>query len=232
MALHKKLDALLSLEADIVILQECADWATFSTKAPSIPCSDHDWIGHNHNKGLMVLSFRNFKMRRYGLYSSDFQLFLPLQFYQPFSFNLLAVWAFNNRVPVPNPNSSGFPRAAIRYYREFLHSAPCIVVGDFNNSVIWDAPGKESSFANVVEDTTQVGLVSAYHARRGCEFGREPEPTLFWRKSLTQVYHIDYCFVPEQWMHKVRSISVGDPEIWLNYSDHVPLCLELELENW
>ena len=54
---------------------------------------------------------------------------------------------------------------------------------------------------------------------------------MLWRKSLTEVYHIDYCFVPEQWMPKVRSVSVGDPEIWLNYSDHVPLCIELELEN-
>ena len=231
MALHRKLEALLSLDPDIAILQECADWATLSAKSPQIPCTDHDWIGYNHNKGLMVLSFGDFKMRRHSQYSSNFQLFLPVEFYQPFHLGLLAVWAFNDRVAAPNANASGFPRAALRWYREFLHSTACIVAGDFNNSVVWDTFGKESNFASIVEDIAQVGLVSAYHAERGFEFGQEPEPTLFWRKSLTEVYHIDYCFVPEQWMPKVRSVSVGDPEFWLNYSDHVPLCVDLDLAN-
>ena len=38
-----------------------------------------------------------------------------------------------------------------------------------------------------------------------------------------------YCFVPNAWFHKRLKVTLGRPEQWLCYSDHVPLVVEVEM---
>jgi len=143
----------------------------------------------------------------------------------------LAVWDFHYRSKLPAHQNGGGTRAAIRHYREFISEGPSVVAGDFNNNVFWDKvhPGYAGNFSLVKDDLKSLDLESAYHQFENCRYGEEPEPTLYWRMSKTHVYHIDYCFVPNDWFHKRMQVTLGRPERWLHFSDHVPLVVEVEM---
>jgi hypothetical protein len=111
--------------------------------------------------------------------------------------NLLAVWAFNQRVPAtvnPNPATT---LEAIEHYRPFLTSTSAIVAGDFNANVRWDDSGRYAKFAEVDSELSRLGLTSAYHGSRGCALGNEPEQTLIWQKNVDTGYHVDYVYLPK-----------------------------------
>ncbi|MDQ6878378.1 MAG: hypothetical protein M3082_11960 [Candidatus Dormibacteraeota bacterium] len=47
--------------------------------------------------------------------------------------------------------------------------------------------------------------------------------------SRSSPYLVDHAFVPEVWLSFVRSFELGDPDQWLQSSDHVPLVMELDV---
>ena len=111
------------------------------------------------------------------------------------------------------------------YYVPLLGPDPLVVAGDFNNNVTWDRPGQPSNHRAAVEQFARLGLVSAYHVARDVDFGAESEPTMYWRDRTEDGprYHIDFCFVPRDWMTPASSIEVGAFASWIRHSDHVPL---------
>jgi hypothetical protein len=40
-------------------------------------------------------------------------------------------------------------------------------------------------------------------------------------------YHIDYCFIPEEWAPDVQCVEIGSYAEWKDYSDHRPLLVEV-----
>jgi exodeoxyribonuclease-3 len=187
--------------------------------------SGSEWAGTNKDKGLGVFSFTGMRLRRHQLWDQRFHLFLPVEIRGAHMVNLLAVWAFNHRTPpgvTMNPITTS---AAIEYYAEFLRAEPSVVAGDFNSNVIWDRPGKPSSFSNVTSRLDELGLCSCYHGVSGEEFGAEKQHTLWWQRKEAQGYHVDYVFAPSNWKKRCR-LNVGDAGTWLGRSDHAPLIVE------
>ena len=84
-----------------------------------------------------------------------------------------------------------------------------------------------------VETLKGLGLVSAYHTVRGELHGRETIPTLYWmdRTKDGPTYHIDYVFLPDRWVDRVKGLSVGTFEGWCGsgLSDHVPIIIDIDL---
>lgn len=74
----------------------------------------------------------------------------------------------------------------------------------------------------------EFGLVSAYHLRHGVEPGSEPHPTFYMNGKPDRPFHIDYCFIPERWAEKVKSVEVGSYSEWTD-SDHRPVTVVLAL---
>ncbi|NNF80092.1 MAG: hypothetical protein HKN05_18885 [Rhizobiales bacterium] len=78
----------------------------------------------------------------------------------------------------------------------------------------------------------KLGLVSAYHAYTGETNGEETLPTHYWRdrKKDGPTYHIDYIFMPENWLSSIKEFQVGAFEDWCGarLSDHVPLVLDVD----
>jgi hypothetical protein len=136
-----------------------------------------------------------------------------------------------------NASESRGPRPtllALRAYASLLMDHPSIMVGDLNNHVRWDKPGKVSNHANAVTVSAALGLVSAYHAFHGLEHGAERHPTLYWRdRTLTgPTFHIDYAFVPKVTTGLLRHVAVGSYAKWLagGLSDHAPLIVDFSPE--
>ena len=231
MALHKKVAPLMALRPDIAIIPECDNPEIVKKKASRFEFSDAVWIKKSRNKGLCVFTFGSFTAIKSTIFSPDFELFLPVKISGQQSFNLLAVWDFHYRSKLPAYQNGAGTRAAIRHYQEFISVEPSVVAGDFNNNVLWDKPnlGYDGNFSHTVNDLERLGFDSAYHQFESCVYGEEPEPTLYWRMSRTQVYHIDYCFVSHDWSKQLTKVTVGEPEPWLHFSDHVPLVVEVEM---
>ena len=233
MALDRKLAALLSLSPDIAIVPECAEPERLRRKAPGHACAGAVWAGDNPNKGLAVFPGEGTEFVRHALHDPAHKVFLPLEVRRPVPFNLLAVWSFNDRGQKARTDGRGAFLRALDAYAPFCRERPLIVAGDFNNNVQWDRPNGPNNHASIVEALADHGLVSAYHEARGIAFGLEPEATHYWRDRRKDGprYHIDYVFLPQAWMNRVRKVNVGSFEEWCGngLSDHVPVVVDIDL---
>ena len=150
---------------------------------------------------------------------------LPVQVSGPESFLLLAVWA----MPHPTlPYVRGMHRA-VRACRSLMQAQPTVLLGDFNSNAIWDAEHPaDRSHSALVRYLGERGLVSAYHSRYAEAQGRETRPTFFLYRHERRAYHIDYCFLPTDWLARMRDVTVGDHRAWASKSDHMPLTVDVD----
>jgi exodeoxyribonuclease-3 len=233
MALHRKVDALLRLQPDIAVICECAEAWRLRALISSLT-SDPVWIGHNRNKGLAVLTFNGYTARLADPFYQALRHIAPVHITGPVQCNLLAVWAQNASGGVSRKNQLGPLRRALSKYKAFMAERPAIVAGDFNNNVFWHRSGWRINHINAVDDLEKAGLFSVYHEVRGERQGSESEPTLYWRdrKKDGPTYHIDYIFLPRQWLARVQRLTVGTFEDWCGsgLSDHVPILVDLDVE--
>lgn len=234
MALHRKLDALLSLAPDIAVVSECADPDVLRTRGLDLAVSGARciWVGRNRNKGLGVLAFNGYRATLAPQYQGTLKFIAPVHIAGPVFFNLLAVWAQNFSGGVTRKRQPGPLRLALRRYSDFLFGRPLVVAGDLNNNVIWDKPGWLMNHRHIVDVLADRGLVSAYHAISGEAQGEETMPTHYWRdrKKDGPTYHLDYVFAPTSWVEKAREMEVGNFEDWCGsgLSDHVPILVDVD----
>lgn len=232
MAFHNKFEHLLALKPDIAVISECADRGIVSRKAPTFNPSSWAWIGDDPNKGLGVFTFGAFRGRISPNYRKDFPFIAPIRIDGPTPLNLLAVWACHAKKNSYETQLGPLGRA-IGAYRPFLEETPVIVAGDFNDNVRWDKPNKINKHSTNVEKLSELGLQSAYHCSRGVVQGDEAEPTIYWRdrKLDGPRYHIDYCFIPNDWMTLIGNVTIGSFDDWVatGLSDHVPLVVDIQI---
>jgi exonuclease III len=44
-------------------------------------------------------------------------------------------------------------------------------------------------------------------------------------------YHIDYCFVSAAMAKRIKSVEVGDFDLWSKHSDHVPVIVTFKKQH-
>ena len=237
-ALHKKFDPLLALRPDIAVISECAEPAVLERKCdPPAFSAPPVWSGGNPNwrpengpdpwlhSGLGVFFFNGAAGHIHGRYNSGLRLMLPVEVTAPRRFNLLAVVA-------PTGLRKADPGPLLRsldFYRRFLTERDAIVAGDFNNNVTFDKPGWASNHSNARETLESYGLISAYHAKTGEEYGAESEHTHYHQRKRHKQFHIDFIYMPHSWTEWDFSLHVGSFEDWTGagLSDHAPLTLDI-----
>ena len=218
LALKKKFQAVENFNADIMVFQECEN-----VEEDFFDGYRFFWTGRNDNKGLGVL-INDTSARLHVAFQSNFIYFLPIETDEC---NILSVWAFNHRAAKFGGGLSGYPIDAFNYYEHWLKEKDrSFVVGDFNNSVVWDKPGKANNFAAINQFLESMNLKSVYHQNTGDIFGRETTPTLYHTKKQSKPYHIDYIY---QKGFQTKSLDIGGFDDWISLSDHVPLCAAFEV---
>jgi endonuclease/exonuclease/phosphatase family metal-dependent hydrolase len=148
---------------------------------------------------------------------------LPLAVTGDVAFNVLAVWA--------HPPYVEDLLSALDTYGALLKSGPAVVVGDFNSAAVFDRkkhPAR-SHRALVARLRDEFGLVSAYHAHHQLGHGEERHATYFHHWKQDMPFHLDYCFVPADWVQRIRSVDVGTWSAWEGRSDHRPLVVDIDL---
>lgn len=239
-ALRRKLAEADSLQADILIIQECED-PSQSIQAYRDWAGDYLWIGESKNKGIGVFPRNGYKVESLswsGKFtiqecqnnspalswcSEDLKLFLPFSINQHIT--VLAVWT---------KASSGSTFSYIGQFWKYLQihrhelSQPAtVILGDFNSNVIWDRPDRWWNHSDVLKELEQIGIRSQYHHCTDERPGQESRPTFFLQRNMLKPYHIDYVFTSTDILNK-STIRVETSKSWLKASDHMPVILQTE----
>lgn len=217
-ALRKKLREVASLDADVLVLQECsrADVEELTSIGLELAC----WIGGNVHTGLALAARPKLQVTAKPI--RGIQWAIQGVAGRGSKLGIVAIWACA-------------PERGERYVRQvhklldrgILKMLPpkSVVLGDFNSNTIWDGKHQERSHSRAVEKFALAGFQSAYHDLHDELQGKESIPTFFHR-ALKKPYHIDYAFLSPQLRRDLRRMEIGKPAVWLGISDHMPFSIE------
>ena len=223
MAFRKKRDILIPFQPDIHIISECE-----KPDEGFWDASKFVWIGDNDKKGLGVFVTGESSIESLSIYNKDLKYILPVKIViDSTEIILLAVWANNKEDKEGRYIEQVFK--AIKYYQNLLENENVIITGDFNSNKIWDNLHKNGNNSDVVLSLEKFGIKSAYHKFNNEEFGKETQPTLFMYRKKDKPYHIDYCFLSNNLIGGLQNIQVGSFDDWSEYSDHVPLIVDISI---
>ena len=235
-ALRKKLVQADSLNADVLIIQECEDPAK-STKAYQDWAGNYLWVGNNKNKGIGVFPKSGNTVKKLdwsgsftveGLQTSSsaiswttegLQLFLPFTLND--HYNVLACWTKGSDSQI-----FGYMGQFWKYlqiHRKELQQDNTIIIGDFNSNAQWDKQDRWWSHTDTINELSAINIESLYHYQSGEQQGKETRPTFYLHRKETKPYHIDYVFMSSNLM-SCSTIELGKINTWLSVSDHMPLC--------
>jgi exonuclease III len=220
-ALRKKLDILLSLKADIYLIQECEDPTRSKDSAYQQWATGSLWVGGNKNKGLGVFS-STMRLSALDWPSNELELFLP--FTADGQLTVLGVWT--RYAKSPNFRYIGQAWKYLQAHGSKIPRNRSIVLGDFNSNTCWDEWDRWWNHSDVVRNLSEIGLESVYHLRNHEPQGKETQPTFFMNRKTDKPYHIDYAFASAD-IVQASVISIGRAEDWLEFSDHMPIIVDL-----
>ena len=235
-ALRKKLVEADSLNADVLIIQECED-PSLSTKAYQEWAGDYLWVGTNKNKGIGVFPKSGNTVQQLN-WSGKFQisglktqspstswatedllLFLPFKLNN--HYNVLACWTKGSDSKI-----FGYMGQFWKYlqiHRDELDQKNTIIAGDFNSNAVWDKQDRWWSHTDTINELSAINIESLYHHQTGEQQGQETRPTFYLHRKEAKPYHIDYVFMSNNLL-SCSTIELGKISKWLSVSDHMPIC--------
>jgi exonuclease III len=233
--LDKKIDALLSLDADVAVVPECSEKSLIALRQRGFTTlwfgySDPHILGEAGTDRKRTLSGVGIVCRQdrpiRALPQPEQKWIVPVEIDSPTPFILIAVWACRVGSSGKN-NYIGQIYQALMAHPEWFEGNPVVVAGDFNSNKIWDFKRKVGNHSGVVKLLEERGLVSAYHEKFNEVQGAETCPTLHLLHNKEKPYHIDYVFIPREWIGRLRAVEVGKYEDWSKRSDHCPVVVDI-----
>ena len=208
-AFDRRLAELMSLQPDVAVIQECS---------PSLGTGI--WFPTTSRKGVGIWTSSQYRMTPVPCHPAVAHSVFPVAVDGPETFHVLAVWA------QALPSYVAAVMAGLDAYSQFVGEAPTVVLGDFNSAPTLNNARAQRAHDSLIERLrADWGLVSAYHQRPGGPHGAEM-PTYYHQFARDAGYHLDYCFIPADWVPRLSSVSVAGAEEFTS-SDHRPLTVEL-----
>ena len=228
-----KVEYVIKYGADIYAIQECTRDDIETLKNLYKCCI---WYGDNIDSKYGIGIFSNkYEIELFKNYNPDFRFVIPFRVYKETDeFILFVVWTKDKDKNNKKIEYTKQMWNAINYsnYREiFLGNV--ILVGDFNSNNFWDKQYKQKkvpTHMDIINKLKEFGIESAYHKFYNIEDGNEKEATLYWQMDKSKIFHIDYCFVSNNF--EINNVQIENTEIWEKnkFSDHNPIIIELKYE--
>lgn len=209
--LERKLEAVESLRADIVVLTEAP--------RPKQHLPGSHWFGAGR-LGVLVLSGND---QTTTTLSDGSGCVHAVRVRGKVDLDLFAVWTW------PQPSYLGALEAGVERNMPLVRPDRLVIAGDFNGGPPFDRPRSRKRWSNVFGHLHGLGLRSAYHTLCNASFGEEPDATHWHRGDPAKTHHIDYVFAPERWLADSASVAIGAFNDWQHLSDHAPVSLSLDL---
>lgn len=221
MGLDKKVDAFLSLRPDVAVVPECSEKSAVALRQLGF---NSLWFGSNLHKGMAVISRQDWLLR--ALPQPEQKWIAPVEVDAPTPFKLITVWACRIGTKRAD-NYIGQVYQALIAHSEWFDGHPVVLAGDLNSNTIWDSRHKVINHSTVVKILADRGLVSGYHHHFGEAHGEESRPTMFFYRRCDRTFHLDYIFIPREWLSNLRKVTVGTFRRWSKLSDHCPVVVEV-----
>lgn len=218
-ALDKKSQVVNTIDADVLVVQECSEADLLDTGGPW--CAPYD--GGNKGTGVFFRAPWNA-----SVLEADRNLpwVLPVELVNSSTgqrIALLAIWANKTK---NSPTYAAQFALLLESYAHLIRSGGCVIAGDLNASI--QGPSRKPHAQNL-QRANNLNMVSAYHHTAGIQHGNEPDMTLRWigRGRREYFYHCDYIFLPKQLAAgsrcKVLDTFVWNPPV----SDHQPVIVDI-----
>jgi exonuclease III len=219
-ALRDKKRLLDSLDADILVVQECEDPAQSNSDYRDWAGSYH-WKGYGKNKGIGIFARRGQSIEPLQWDDGGFELFLPVRIG---NVDVVGVWTQSAK-----PSKFGYIGQFWHYFQMHKHlvDPQTIFAGDFNSNAIWDKPRGKWNHLDCVRDLAELGFHSLYHHFTGEDQGVERQPTYFQYRHEDKPFHIDFIFAHEALIGSEPKVQIGAVKDWLALSDHLPVITDL-----
>lgn len=221
-AFRKKWEYIDAFEPDVIVVPE----AECIAKQPADLLDrypNHDWIGDNDNKGLLVLATSEYALTRYAGYRTEHRYVLPLQVNGAQGLFLVAVWTQRDKIGTYTQHLS----RALEAYAPML-DGDAVVIGDFNANKIWDGEHRRDvTHSENVAWLNAHGLESAYHVLTSEAQGQESAATHAFRRDRSNTFHIDFAFATRRLLEAGSLLTIPAVEDWVGMSDHGPLIVDL-----
>lgn len=200
------------LHADVLVLSE--------TALPETSDGDRvQWIG-DVAPGLAIVVGDGFELSAHGANVGAPELVGAFRVRGRVALDFLAVWPVQRR---EGPRYNHILMDTLERFADLLASGSALLVGDLNSNSRVSA--QRSTHPAFVARASELGLVSAYHAQTGEQYGAETVPTYPHGSSGT-AFHLDYCFVPQR-LAASTNASVMRGGDWALRSDHFPLVVDI-----
>ena len=220
-AFRKKFSLLEQFDADIIVIQECEDPKRSNDKNYKEWSKNFIWTGDNKNKGLGIFCKESIKITGNNWETNDLKYFISATIND--EFNLIGLW--NHHANSPTFGYIGQFWKYLQINKPLLSKS--IIIGDFNSNKIWDKWDRWWNHSDVVRELEEINIRSLYHKYFSDEQGQETTPTFYLQKNILKPYHIDYAFADKKTFSSIKNLAIGTTEEWLQWSDHMPLFIEV-----
>ena len=211
-------------DPDLMVIQECEDPRT-STASFRAWSGSYLWVGENKNKGLAIFDRKLIGIQALDWPSNGLELFLPCRLDSGSA--LIGVWT--KYANSPNFGYIGQVWKYLQVHGAKISGNRSCLVGDWNSNVRWDEWDRWWNHSDVVTQLAEANIRSVYHDHHAEAQGQESMPTLFHRKDMSKSYHVDYAFASALLRPKDGyAVQIGNPEKWLEHSDHMPLVFRID----
>ena len=221
---RRKSKTLSALRPDILAVQEVEPISDATIFAGELQPTFRDRLAHPKfpRRAIGTFSYTDTRLRPVDLEGPLFSFRRYEATREGLHFNVIAVWPWN----------TGSVKTAYRQAHEgldvharWIGERPTVILGDFNAN----ASFKGKNWSDLIARLKPLGFVSAYHQHFRQEHGQEKSPTYFHRCREDAAFHLDYCFIPQDWVPSLTSVQVGAYADWHTVSDHMPLVVDLAL---
>ena len=220
-AFRKKFKQLEQFEADIIVIQECEDPERSNDKNYREWAKNFIWTGENKDKGLGIFCKEPLKLSNNNWETNDLKYFISANINN--DFNIIGLW--NHHANSPTFGYIGQFWKYLQINKSLMSKA--LINGDFNSNKIWDKWDRWWNHSDVVRELKEIEIRSLYHEFFNEEQGKEQQPTFYLQKNILKPYHIDYTFADRNTFSKIKKFEIGQKTEWLQWSDHMPILIEL-----
>ncbi len=223
---RKKIDNILELKPDIVVIQECENLEKLRAFCKEkIPLKSFWFGGFYPHRGVGVFFYKDYQILSMEN-NISIEFIVPMKIMNNFEFYLFAIWAM-----APFGEDKGKPHTyqiekAVKKYKNILKNNLSILIGDYNTPNIKE-PVEKTGFM-VIEEFKKLEIFSAYHEYFEKDYGKHNQYTFYQHKKKEVKHMLDYCFASKSIIERISKVEIGKYEDWIEYSDHCPLIVEID----